>query len=200
MIVYTGKQYWNDFNNWDEALFQDANRPRDNDKFKIKPWLQSEKWDFRQGNKNINIKAPELRCHQAISASSWTTYLMPATLIQDEKIWDPWCIINDDGKIEIVEDGTYIIQAICQFRFSSTPSSWHTYIENVALLRRGDGVWLIQAKSQGRVCANTSEHQDQLYALYTGWLTKWTMLTVWACHTYSSTITLYEIMSVQRLS
>jgi hypothetical protein len=38
MIVYAGKQFWNDFNNGDEALFQDANRPRDNDKFKIKPW------------------------------------------------------------------------------------------------------------------------------------------------------------------
>ena len=52
MIVYTWKQRWNDFNNWDEALFQDANRPRDNDKFRIMPWLQSDKWDWKKTNKN----------------------------------------------------------------------------------------------------------------------------------------------------
>ena len=52
MIVYAGKQYWNDFNNWDEALFQDANRPRDDDKFKLRPWLQSGKWDRKWSNKN----------------------------------------------------------------------------------------------------------------------------------------------------
>ena len=52
MIVYAGKQYWNDFNNWDEALFQDANRPRDEDKFKIQPWMQSSKWDWKKTTKN----------------------------------------------------------------------------------------------------------------------------------------------------
>ena len=52
MIVYAGKQFWNNFNNWDEALFQDANRPRDNDMFKIKPWMQAEKWDWKKTNKN----------------------------------------------------------------------------------------------------------------------------------------------------
>lgn len=60
MIVYAGKQFWNDFNNGDEALFQDANRPRDNDKFKIKPWLQSDKWDWRWSNKNISTFASQL--------------------------------------------------------------------------------------------------------------------------------------------
>ena len=55
MIVYTGKQYWNDFNNGDEALFQDANRPRDDDKFKLRPWLQSDKWDWRNTNKNTDF-------------------------------------------------------------------------------------------------------------------------------------------------
>jgi hypothetical protein len=200
MIVYAWKQFWNDFNNGDEALFQDANLPRDDFMFKIQHWLQANKQDFRQSNKNVTIKTPELRCHQSVSAPAWTVYLMPATLIQDEKIWDPWCIIDKDWKIEIVEDGTYIIQASCQFRFSSTPSNWYQYIENVGLLKRWNGVWLIQAKSQGRVCANTSEHLDQLYALYTWWLTKWTVFTMWASHTYSSTITLYQAMTVQRLA
>lgn len=52
MIVYAGKQFWNDFNNGDEWVFQDANRPRDNDKFKLRPWLQSDKWDWKSTNKN----------------------------------------------------------------------------------------------------------------------------------------------------
>lgn len=52
MIVYAGKQFWNEFNNWDEALFQDANRPRDNDMFKIRPWMQSGKWKWRDTNKD----------------------------------------------------------------------------------------------------------------------------------------------------
>ena len=200
MIVYTWKQFWNDFNNGDEALFQDANRPRDNDKFRIQPWKQTEKWDFRTSNKNINTKAPELICHAGISASAGTTYLYPEALILDEKIWDPWCVISEDWKIEIVEDGTYIIQALCQFRFDSTPSGWQNYIENLALLKKRDDAFVIQTKSQGRVCANTSEHIDQLSALYTWWFTKWTVFTVWACHTYSSTITLYEAISIQRLA
>ena len=55
MIVYAGKQFWNDFNNGDEALFQDANRPRDDDKFKIRPWFQSGKWDWRSANKNTDF-------------------------------------------------------------------------------------------------------------------------------------------------
>jgi len=179
MIVYAGKQYWNEFNNWDEALFEDANRPRDNNKFKIKPWLQSDKWDFRTSNKNINTKATVLKAHAVFTAAAWTSYLYPIDLIQDEKVGDPWCIINKDSRIEIVEDGTYIIQAICQFRYPSTPSYWYNYIENVALLKRSDGAWYIQTKNQGVACANMSEHQDHLSALYTWWMTKWTVFTVW---------------------
>lgn len=201
MIVYTWKQRWNDFNNGDEALFQDANRPRDNDKFKIKPWVQSEKWDFRQSNKDINIRATELIAQQSITASSGTTYYYPPELQQIEKVWDPWCVISNDWKIEIVEDGTYIVQAYCKFRFSSTPSSWHSYIENVALLKAKNAWWFtIQAKAQGRVCANTAEHYDQLTAIYTWWCPKWTIFTVWACHTYSSSITIDEAISIQRLA
>ena len=201
MIVYAGKQFWNDFNNGDEALFQDANRPRDNDKFKIKPWLQSEKQDFRQSNKNIVTKAPELIAEAAISAPSGTTYYFPPELIQKEKVWDPWCVISKDWKIEIVEDGTYIIQASCEFRFSSTPSNWYQYIEDVALLKaKGGWTFTIQSKMQWRACANTNNHYDQLTAIYSWWITKWTIFTVWACHTYSSSITLYEAISIQRLA
>ena len=70
MIVYAGKQYWNKFNNWDEALFQDANRPRDNDMFKLRPWLQSDKWNLRDANKNIVTHATELLVKWIVKASA----------------------------------------------------------------------------------------------------------------------------------
>lgn len=200
MIVYAGKQFWNDFNNGDEALFEDANRPRDNDKFKIKPWLQSDKWDFRSSNKNINTKASWLIAHWAISAPSGTAYYFPPNLQIDEKVWDPWCKISDDWKVLIVEDGTYIIQATCQFMFGSTPANWYQYIENVALLKQTESWWAIQARTQGRACANTSAHSDWLSTLYTWWIPKGTIFTVWASHSYSSNIILYEIINVHRLA
>lgn len=40
----TLSSWWNNFNNGDEALFQDAPRPRDSHWFKIQPWMQSDKW------------------------------------------------------------------------------------------------------------------------------------------------------------
>ena len=73
MIVYTWKQYWNEFNNWDEALFQDANRPRDEDKFKLRPWLQSDKWDWRWSNKNISTFAAQLMVWWMKKVSTATT-------------------------------------------------------------------------------------------------------------------------------
>lgn len=202
MIVYSWKQFWNDFNNWDEGLFQDANRPRDNDKFKIKPWLQSDKWDFRSSNKNISTKTSELIVEQAITAPSGTIYYLPPSLNEVEKVWDPWCIVNKNWKIEIVEDGTYIVQAYCRFRFNSTPANWYQYIENVALFKLNPKTWwwIFKSKNQWRVCANNSEHYDQLTAIYSWWLTKWEVYTVWGCHTYSSTITVLEWLSIQRLA
>jgi hypothetical protein len=52
MIVYTWKQYWNNFNNGDEWVFQDAERPRDDNMFKIRPWMQGDKWKWRETNKD----------------------------------------------------------------------------------------------------------------------------------------------------
>ena len=198
MIVYAGKQYWNDFNNWDEALFQDANRPRDNDKFKLRPWLQSDKWDFRWTNKNINTKAAQLIAESTRTTAAMTAYLL-SPLSEKYKEWDPWCIINKDWNIEIVEDGTYIIQAFTQYLFWSTPADWYQYIENVALLKRKNGSWVIQTKSQWRVCANWWDHSDQLVAWQAWWFPKWTILNVWSNHSYWSSITLYQVMNIQRL-
>ena len=54
MIVYAGKQFWNDFNNGDEALFEDAGLPRDSNKFKIQAWVQAQKLNWKKQNTNTD--------------------------------------------------------------------------------------------------------------------------------------------------
>ena len=205
MIVYTGKQFWNDFNNWDEALFQDADRPRDSDKFKIKPWLQSDKWDFRNSNKNINTKAMELVA-SAMTNNVSAAYVVPDDctipfLTEQARFWSPWCRVNKDWNIEIEEDGTYILQAFTQFIHSSTPTEWYKYIEEVALLKLKTWdytgfKWWPYTLNQGRICGTG----DQMVAWTIGWFKKWAVFNVGAIHTYSSNISMYQVLNVQRLA
>jgi len=81
MIVYAGRQFWNDFNNGDEALFQDANRPRDNDMFKIQPWLQSWKWKWRSANKDTWLPV-----HQYL----WVAVIPSDTRTYFTRVSDSW--------------------------------------------------------------------------------------------------------------
>lgn len=57
MVAYSGKQFWNEFNNWDEGLFQDASRPRDWDKFKVLQGINTRKQDLRTANSWIAAQA-----------------------------------------------------------------------------------------------------------------------------------------------
>ena len=205
MIVYAGKQFWNDFNNGDEALFQDANRPRDNDKFKIRPWLQSDKWKQREVNKEITTVASQLLAAWRTSNVS-PAYSMPdnctiPTLIEVTKEGNPWCIVNKDWNIEIVEDGTYIIQASTQFMPPSAPSSWYNYTEEVCLLKHQTGNytwfdWKMITLNQARMCG----YGDEIMARWAWWFKKWDILNVWAIHTYTSNVSLLQRMNVQRLA
>ena len=147
MIVYAGKQFWNDFNNGDEGLFQDANRPRDNDKFKIKPWLQSDKWDWRWTNKNINMAQALVRCiiknpswefttpyfktEYADNDFSFIVWYVPnwstaltsaeATQLARESKIQTWqwdaCIAVKDGNVVIQKSWTYILEAHAEFLY-----------------------------------------------------------------------------------
>lgn len=55
MIMYAWKQFGNDFRNGDDAVFWDSNRPRDDNGTKIRPWLQGDKWSFRETNKKTDF-------------------------------------------------------------------------------------------------------------------------------------------------
>lgn len=62
--------YWNNFNNWDEALLSDSNRPRDEFGLKIQPWKQTDKWKWRDTNKDIDLKQ-SIYASLAIIPTSW---------------------------------------------------------------------------------------------------------------------------------
>ena len=104
MKVYSWWQFWNDFNNWDEGLFQDANRPRDDDKFKLRPWLQSDKRKQREVNKDITTVASQLIATWVTENVSASTALPETATIpflsEEERTGNPWCIVNNDGNID----------------------------------------------------------------------------------------------------
>ena len=157
MIVYTWKQRWNDFNNGDEALFQDAGRPRDNDMFKLRPWFQSDKWDWRWSNKNITMAQALVRC--VVNNPSWeytTPYFKTSYWSGDFSFlewyvpnwWDAitstqiaalakesaiqtWqgdpCISVKDGNVIIRKTWTYILEAHAEFIYPSWYSSSSSY-------------------------------------------------------------------------
>ena len=97
MIVYAGKQFWNDFNNGDEALFQDADRPRDNDKFKIRAWVQAQKNDLRTANSWIAaqglFKWAKLQAWQ--STISWNTAYMKSSYTASDFSDIDWFVATD---------------------------------------------------------------------------------------------------------
>lgn len=203
MIVYTGKQFWNDFNNWDEGLFQDANRPRDDDKFKLRPWLQSDKWKQREVNKDITTFASQL-------IAGWTTGGVAAAFTMPEDCTignlsgsltrgEPWCIVKD-WNVEIVEDGTYIVQAMTQFLPASAPVSSYLYVEEVCLLKHKTWnytgfEWDMITLNQVRMCWKG----DVVEVQWAWWFTKGTVLNVWAIHTYGLPVTMYQRLNIQRL-
>ena len=76
MIMYAWKQYGNDFRNGDDAVFWDSNRPRDENGTKIRPWLQGDKWKFREANKDTDFSDILLKWYSDVQTSvqNWTVY------------------------------------------------------------------------------------------------------------------------------
>ena len=204
MKVYSWRQYWNNFNSWDEGLFQDANRPRDNDKFKIKPWLQSEKMDFRESNKNIhtdlsNFRARGSKVAWAVSESLPKWYTIPVLekyAEKSDKGNDSWCVVKN-WNVEIVESGTYIVQAFGIFKSSSAINNGYLYVENVWLIQYDADKedWITLNHTQWRMCSNA----DQLETWQIWWFEAWMILNVWMAHTYWGNLTLTWVLNIERL-
>lgn len=62
--------YWNNFNNGDEALFQDASLPRDTFWFKIRNWIQTQKQDWRTSTNNRYLDQCIVRWARTITWSN----------------------------------------------------------------------------------------------------------------------------------
>lgn len=73
--------YWNNFNNWDEALLSDSNRPRDEFGLRINPWMQMDKWDWRWTTKNRYLDQCWPRWARVITWNSTNFYSLAITKI-----------------------------------------------------------------------------------------------------------------------
>jgi hypothetical protein len=96
MIVYSGKQFWNNFNNGDDAVFGDSNRPRDENGFKLRPWLQGDKWSFRDVNKKTNFSDINIKWWSDIATTPvWQDVKMEIPTIKKTWNWkDDWVSIG----------------------------------------------------------------------------------------------------------
>lgn len=220
MIVYTGKQYWNEFNNWDEALFQDANRPRDEDKFQIRPWFNSRKNDLRTANSWIAAqgtfywaKKQTWQSYLTDASGNWlfNTAYMKNSYVDSDLSWISWVSANalksvilgkpyvnaTDGDIVIWKSWVYAVTS--QVRFLAP--SWWTYNSSnsvnykfyVAFLLN----WQPSMYTQSRGCWM----MDTYSVFYVWWLDTWDKVNTWFLHTDTSDIfTVLPSINLYRLS
>lgn len=207
MIAYSWKQRWNDFNNWDEALFQDANRPRDDNMFMIQHWVQARKQDLRTANKWIWAQwtFQWLKVQPWQSIISWNTANMKnsytssdfsdvnsfvaidgttynaetvAKWIKSTIIWKPY--VNADWDIIIWKSWIYAVTCQCVFIAPTgySVTSSQNYKFYVSFMLNGvQSMW-----TQWRWCWGTDCHS----VFYVWWFDTWDRLNTGFLHTYTS--------------
>jgi len=208
MIVYAGKQFWNDFNNGDEALFEDAGLPRDSNKFKILPWINTRKNDYRTANSWIaaqglfqwlkikewnssayafsvaNMKNSYTPADFAevnwFVASDGTTYNADTLSkgIKSTIIWRPY--VNADGDIIIWKSGLYAVTCQCVFIAPTwySASNSYNYKFYVYLVLN----WQMDMWTQGRWCWTI----DAYSLFFMGRFNTWDRINTWFTHTYET--------------
>jgi len=212
MIVYAWKQFWNDFNNGDEALFQDANRPRDNDKFKLQAGIQARKQDLRTANSGIAAQGTfhcyksqagqsNLTFNTAYMKNTYTTSDFWGNLTEEETkrmnadiIWKPY-VNATNWDIVIGKDGVYAITIQCMFIAPSwySVSSSYNYKFYVALMLN----WNPDTWTQSRGCWTN----DALSLAFTWIFRAWDRVNVWFLHTYTTNpFTVVPEINLYRLS
>lgn len=108
MIMYAWKQFWNNLRNWDDAVFGDSNRPRDEDWFKLRPWLQSDKWTFRDVNKKTWFSQIHLKWYTNCDSSvQWKPTINEIPIIKKKwtketrlETWYP-SVFRSDASYEV---------------------------------------------------------------------------------------------------
>ena len=131
MIVYAGKQFWNDFNNGDEALFEDAGLPRDSNKFKIQQWIQARKQDLRTANSWIAaqglFKGAKLQSWQSVI--TWNTAKMKSSYTASDFADINWFVATDGSVLsaETIADWMYRNEK----GIKENPIIWKPYVNPV---------------------------------------------------------------------
>lgn len=146
MIMYAWKQFGNDFRNGDYAVFWDSNRPRDENGTKIRPWLQGDKWSFREVNKktdfsqfaltwiavveytpaNTPLKMYPINNNQTRDSFNNPTFVK----VNTKEITysnDSWTNKDTIDTFEILEEWLYYIRVSWQFLFGMY---WSSYDSN----------------------------------------------------------------------
>lgn len=202
MIVYAGKQFWNDFNNWDEALFQDANRPRDDNMFMIKSWIQARKQDLRTANSWIAAQGT----FYGAKLQGWQQYLtdidgnwlfntayMKDTYTESDVssiwivkakdlssviLWKPY--VNATWwDIVIGKSGIYAVTS--QARFFA-PAGW-TYDSSTSVNYKFYVAFLLNGSPSLYTQSRGCWMMDTYSVFYVWWLDTWDRVNVWFLHT-----------------
>lgn len=207
----TLSSWWNNFNNGDEALFNDASLPRDSYWFKIQPWMQTDKNDWRASNswiwlQQIIIKwwvkvpwtedwqelAPKTTNFKKEYTSSdfsfleWYTTAMWQVLsasawAEERKAEEEWMCPVWVQGWDVVINQSW--SYIIQAYCDFSYPSWY---DSSTSYQYKEFVYLISdnkvsVRQQARACWTV----DWVSALYVWFIKQWTRLNVWVAHTYT---------------
>lgn len=138
MIMYAWKQFGNDFRNGDDAVFWDSNRPRDDNGTKIRPWLQGDKWSFRDVNKKTDFSDIVLKWWSEVAKTDpWTPVKFEIPTIRKDwggksdwlSVWYPEIAWDDENAKLWAFDNEFhnvpqyiISESDYQYHYTSTES------------------------------------------------------------------------------
>lgn len=228
MIVYSWKQFWNNFNNGDEWLFQDADRPRDSNMFKIQHWIQTGRQDLRTANSWIAAQgtfygvkvqtwgairiwetaalknkytASDFPWLDSFVAMDGTTYSAEAIAngLKPVIIWRPY--VNADWDIVIWKSGVYAVTCQCLY----VAPTWYdvsstTFSRNSAYYKFYVSLMLNWVASMWTQSRGCGS-ADALSVFYVWWFDTWDRLNTGFFHTYTASAFLCQpTINLYRLS
>ena len=187
----TLSSWWNNFNNGDEALFNDASLPRDSYGFKIQPWMQSDKLDYWTQVKDFYLDQITAVWGKEIAGMSWelkntviplkwldnlpfsTYWVSQSDVDKKGKTYTKWSLawkVNDKWGIVIPAPWSYMINFYAEVYFD--PAIWQTSFL-VSLLDKNNDVYYTDAKvasiNPDVAWSITLQDLKQWDELYLGW-------------------------------
>lgn len=224
----TLSSWWNNFNNGDEALFNNASLPRDSYGFKIQPWMQSDKLDWRESNKNIDFKQCLAKSAAVKTASWWVAddlaYFKESYTAKDLADISSFVPRNPSANTHPISWWQNVLKA--QKRWDSwvtfkdwnavITANWSYIIQAWCMFQFPD--WYTTADSYlykeyvalkqyvdkewvviTKNQARACSTADLVIATHVTWADKWDILNVWFSHTYWSAVLCQPVINIYRL-